>query len=182
MSFGMDSKEYLGDITKTPDEDYKYTLPFAKDKEVQVYQGYGGGFSHQGENAIDFGLNVGEQVFAARSGIVYKVEESHSKSCKERSCLEYNNVIMVYHEDGTSAEYVHLKKNGSAVKVGDLVDKGQLIGYSGNTGWSSGPHLHFMVFVFDKTGDRNSLKTKFVTEESDSSILKEKLFYRRPTD
>jgi murein DD-endopeptidase MepM/ murein hydrolase activator NlpD len=179
MSFGMESSVYIGDITLKPDLEYLYALPFSKEEQVQVYQGYNGSFSHSGENAIDFGLEIGEKVTAARGGIVYKVIDSNSKSCKEKSCMKYNNVIMIYHEDGTSAEYVHLKHNGAVVNKGDKVEKGDLLGFSGNTGWSSGPHLHFMVSQFTKKGDRKSLKTMFVTDIKNGIYLKEKQFYKR---
>ncbi|MFT4535038.1 MAG: murein DD-endopeptidase MepM/ murein hydrolase activator NlpD [Saprospiraceae bacterium] len=180
MTFAMDSKVYMGDITLKPDLNYVYALPFSKEDKVQIYQGYNGSFSHSGEKALDFGLDIGDKVLAARGGIVYKVIDSNSKSCKDKSCMEYNNVVMVYHEaDGTSAEYVHLDHNGANVKVGDVINKGDVVGRSGNTGWSSGPHLHFMVYQFTKKGDRKSFKTLFATDEKNGVYLKEKQFYER---
>jgi murein DD-endopeptidase MepM/ murein hydrolase activator NlpD len=86
---------------------------------------------------------------------------------------------VIYHEDGTFAEYVHLKKDGAQVSVGDMVSAGDFIAYSGNTGWSSGPHLHFMVFQFTKEGTRKSFKTLFSTEAKNGVFLKEKMFYKR---
>ena len=178
MTFAMDSKVYVGDITLKPNLDYIYILPFSKEEKVQVYQGYNGSFSHSGEQAIDFGLEIGEKVIASRNGVVYKVVDSNSKSCKDKSCSQYNNLIMLYHEDGTFAEYVHLDYNGAKVKVGDFVKAGDLIGNSGNTGWSSGPHLHFRVFQFTKKGDTKSFKTLFKTDAKNGLYLKEKQFYK----
>lgn len=179
MTFAMDSKYFIGDITLKPDLDHVYSLPFSKKENVQVYQGYNGSFSHSGEKALDFGLEIGEKVTASRGGVVYKVVDSNKKSCEDESCAKYNNLVMVYHEDGTFAEYVHLKKDGVEVNVGDKISANDLIGYSGNTGWTSGPHLHYMVFQFTKEGTRKSFKTKFSTEAKNGVYLKEKAFYKR---
>lgn len=178
MSFGMESSILAGDITKEHDRDVVYQLPIKPEVPVQIYQGYDGKFSHQGEYALDFGLEVGDDVYAARGGIVSKVVEKHSKGCKRESCAKYNNVIHIYHDDGTFAEYIHLEENGALVEVGDSVNAGDLIGKSGNTGWSSGPHLHFMVFNF--RGDKRvSIKTRFMTSKDPAVYLKEKEYYQR---
>ena len=175
----LESYVYIGDIRQDHDDKYLYELPFESGQSFVVSQGYNGRFSHQGENAIDFGMEVGEKVFAARGGIIYKVVEEHSKSCNRSSCQKFNNYITVYHSDGTFSEYSHLKKNGAKVKEGDLVETGDFIGYSGNTGWSSGPHLHFVVYKYNEKGQRITLKTKFKTVEKGSTILKENKEYTK---
>jgi murein DD-endopeptidase MepM/ murein hydrolase activator NlpD len=57
------------------------------------------------------------------------------------------NLVRVLHSDGSMAVYAHLQENGVYVRVGDRVNVGQQIAASGNTGYSSGPHLHFGVQV-----------------------------------
>ena len=72
-----------------------------------------------------------------------------------------NYHILGMPSDGTFAEYTHIKKNGSKVTPGEVIKKGQHIGYSGNVGWSTGPHLHFIVFL-QRFNDRETLPTKFL--------------------
>ena len=179
IGLGLESIIYIGDVLNQTASDHIYELPFASGMTYQISQGYNGRFSHKGVNAIDFAMDVGEKVYAARAGIVYRVVEKNSKSCQHSSCQEYNNYIMVYHDDGTFSEYSHLKYNGANVNVGDRVEAGDFIGYSGNTGWSSGPHLHFVVYKYDQKGNRQSLKTKFRTRTQGDVLLKENENYSK---
>lgn len=144
------------------DENYIYDLPFKTSNKFKIFQGYNGTFSHQNENSLDFTMPVGTEIMAIREGVVIKVIEKNNKNCGKEECKKYNNLIIIYHPDGTFAEYAHIKYNGSKVKVGDEVSKGQLIGFSGNVGWSTGPHLHLVVFK-QKLNRRETLKTKFRT-------------------
>ena len=176
----LDSFIYTGDVRSKHDNKYVYELPFSPSKSYLVSQGYNGRFSHQGENAIDFAFDIGEKVFAARGGIVYRVVEKNSKSCRQSSCQDYNNYITVYHSDGTFSEYSHLKYNGAEVNEGDQIEAGDFIGYSGNTGWSSGPHLHFVVYKYNEKGQRETLKTRFKTLEKEKAYLKEQKSYSKP--
>ena len=159
------------------DINYVYDLPFTRSNEFKVHQGYNGTFSHQNQNALDFTMPVGTEITAIRDGTVIKVEESNTKNCGTEKCKKYNNLILVYHSDDTFAEYVHLKHKGSKVKVGDKVKKGKIIAYSGNTGWSTGPHLHLVVYK-QKMMNRKTLKTKFRIDNGDKiEYLKEKSTY-----
>ncbi|EZH73010.1 hypothetical protein ATO12_18510 [Aquimarina atlantica] len=164
---------------KKYDTSFKYYLPFKKGEEYWLSQGYNGATSHQNENALDFKMPVGTKIYAARDGVVVDIEESFSKSCTSADCAKYNNFILVYHSDGTFAEYTHIKKNGAQVNIGDQIKIGQFIGYSGDVGWATGPHLHFIVF-FQRLKERITLKTKFLTGKGKQAIaLKEKEKYRR---
>ncbi len=179
--FGMKTRSNLGDhTTKNYDRDFQYHLPFKSAKNVLIGQGYNGNFTHHNENALDFDLRVGEEVYAARGGVVIEVVEKNSRSCtSSHKCANYNNYIIVYHEDGTFAEYVHLKQSGSKVKVGERVKTGQLIGYSGKTGFASGPHLHFAVYL-QELGGRETLRTQFLVEDGTKlASLREGESYRK---
>jgi murein DD-endopeptidase MepM/ murein hydrolase activator NlpD len=128
---------------------YNYGLPFLKNKRYKVSQGQDTDFTHKGsfsKYAIDFKMDVGQTVCAIREGVVVKVTQHHTKGGASKKYYPYANLIIIYHEDGTFAQYVHLKHKGSLVKVGDTVKKGQPIGLSGNTGQSTAPHLHFAVY------------------------------------
>ena len=130
-----------------PDLDYLYRLPFKKDKKYEVSQSFNGKVSHQSKRskyAIDFQLNIGEPVYAARGGTVIKVIDWFTKQ-GGKELRNAANKILILHSDGTIAAYAHLDYKGSLVKEGDIVIKGQEIGASGLTGYTNGPHLHFVV-------------------------------------
>ena len=88
----------------------------------------------------------GTEIRAARAGVVVNVRQDVAVGGPDLALKKDFNYVIVRHDDGTFAEYNHLQKNGVRAKVGQKVDVGALLGLSGNTGFSSGPHLHFAVF------------------------------------
>lgn len=177
MSYRYSFNYNVGDILNAKhDDSYEYLLPFPSGKSYVVGQGYGGRFSHQNMNCLDFNMDIGSKVCAAREGTVIRVKEDSNTGCLTARCQGKANYIVIYHEDGTSARYIHLKHNGSKVKVGDQVKAGEVIGYSGNTGWSSGPHLHFEV---DQPGKNimYTVPTKFKTKKGLVANMKEGATY-----
>lgn len=146
------------------DSGYIYTLPFETGKKVFVVQGYETLFSHKKLKALDFKVKNGTKVHAARGGIVTAARGNSDKRGLKPENLMDGNYIYIRHEDGTEANYWHFKKDGVLVKVGDTVRTGQLIGLSGNTGFSAFPHLHFEVNGMDAAGNYTSLPTRFYTQ------------------
>ena len=177
-AFNFRYDKNLGDATLINyDKNYAYALPFSPGAAYRMSQGYNGRFSHTGENSIDFTMPEGSAVTAMGDGIVVKVVQYNKSGCPREECKPMNNTITIYHEDGTLAEYAHLQYMGAKVKVGDKVHAGQVIGLSGNTGWSSGPHLHVSVFRPTPQG-RETIQTLFKTE-SGAVFLKENETYRQ---
>jgi murein DD-endopeptidase MepM/ murein hydrolase activator NlpD len=167
---------YFGDAVNTPPQDHIYQLPYQKGERYLMSQGYNGSFSHQGENSLDFTMPSGTKICAARGGIVVDVKEDSNRGCPEKRCLDDANNILIYHEDGTFSEYAHLKRKGSLVKPGDQVKTGEVIGYSGDTGFSSGPHLHFEVFYYEKD-KKITVPTQFNLEGGKTDYLEEGFEY-----
>ncbi|WP_248723925.1 M23 family metallopeptidase [Seonamhaeicola sp. ML3] len=128
---------------------HNYALPFPKGKRYKIIQGYNGSFTHNTDFSrytIDFNLKIGDTITASRSGIVIKVIDTHNKQGTTKKYKPYGNFIMIYHNDNTFAQYVHLKQHGALVKKGDSISINQPIGISGFTGLTTTPHLHFGVF------------------------------------
>ena len=161
------------------DTNYIYDLPFSPGSTEFVSQGYLGNLSHQNEYALDFNMEEGRAVFAARDGLVVKVVDHNHKSCIDESCTQFNNFITIQHLDGTYADYGHLQKNSAKVKVGDQVNTNTHIANSGRTGWATGPHLHLVIYIpsLDKV---KTIPTLFRIDEDKFEYLKAGKKYHRP--
>ncbi|TVQ14763.1 MAG: M23 family metallopeptidase [Balneolaceae bacterium] len=139
---------FFGDPANTRHRDsHVYLLPYRHGETYPVLQGYNGRFSHQNEYSIDFRMPEGTPVHAAREGTVIFVKDDSNRGGPDPQYRADGNYISILHDDGTFAEYVHLRFRGSRVKTGDRVRAGDHIAYSGNTGFSTTPHLHFSVKV-----------------------------------
>jgi len=99
-----------------------------------------GAYNGRGHNGVDFGIPVGTPVKTAGSGTV----EAVGNTDEVKGCYSYGKWVLVKHTTGLSTLYAHL----SVIKTtaGQEVAVGDIIGYSGNTGYSTGPHLHFTVY------------------------------------
>ena len=153
-----------GGRQKSPPKPYLYALPYA-DGPHRVRQAFLGRFSHysgsQDEYAVDFSMPVGTRVMAARSGIVVALRSDAKLGGKSQEYKKDYNYIVIRHDDGTYAEYLHLDQDGVQVHAGDSVSTGQAIGLSGETGYTSEPHLHFAVFNTVTGRERKTIPIEF---------------------
>ena len=137
---------------------FTYEVPLlGPAKRARVVQGPGGAFSHTdrfNRYAIDYGVPVGTPVAAARAGTVATIEQGFTEAGTDPSFAKKGNSIRILHDDGTWSYYGHLEPRSARVRIGDHVEAGQVLALSGNTGWSSGPHLHFAVMA-----NRDDLET-----------------------
>jgi len=159
-----------GDTSKTPDANCSYSYPFSPSETYTISQGPGGSFSHASIFAYDFLMPVGTAVAAAREGIVALIKADGEPGGADKRFTEEANFISILHADGTVANYFHLQKNGVKVQEGQVVKRGEIIGFSGNSGFSSGPHLHFEVTRPSLSADKN--KWVVFTWESSPALLK----------
>lgn len=143
------------------DSSYIYSLPFAKGSKFLLIQAYNSSMSHKDEISLDFKMKKGSKVCAARAGIVTAVEEDNDEGGLKEEYLSKGNHIIITHNDGSEAMYWHLQKDGALVNVGDSVKTRQLIGYSGNTGYTAFPHLHFQVY----NHNGKNIATRFYTKK-----------------
>lgn len=127
------------------DSSYVYWLPYQNGTKHLFVQGANSKFSHKDELSFDFKMAKGSRVCAAREGVVIATKNDSDKGGLKDEYLDDGNHIIIRHVDGSVGQYWHLEQNGVLVQVGDSVRKGQIIGLSGNTGYTAFPHLHFQV-------------------------------------
>ncbi len=163
-----------------------YSLPIEKGTSTTILQGYKGKITHNSElnlYALDFSMPTGTKVLAARKGIVI----SSRSDMKQGGFLpaltdateSMGNYVMVLHDDGTVAHYYHLQCGGTSLRKGDQIEEGDLIGYSGTTGYSKTPHLHFVVRVpaAEFSYGKVTVPTLFKINSQKNIQLKEGLTY-----
>jgi murein DD-endopeptidase MepM/ murein hydrolase activator NlpD len=143
------------------DNSFVYSLPFAKGSKYLLIQAYNSKMSHRNELSLDFKMKKGRKICAARGGVVITVKEDSDAGGLKDEYLSQGNHIIIKHDDGSTAMYWHLQKNGVIINEGDTIIQGQHIGYSGNTGYTAFPHLHFQVQ--DKNG--RDIATRFNTKK-----------------
>ena len=148
--FTLQYRYMIGQPLSDYSSSHHYLPPIAPGSHFQITQAFGGAFSHQDEQnryAIDIKMPVGTPVYAARGGIVMEVEDDYFKSGTRQAYANKANSIRILHDDGSMAIYAHLQLEKAQVSPGVQVSAGDLIGYSGNTGFTTGPHLHFAIQV-----------------------------------
>ena len=126
-----------------------YRAPFAVANSYPISQAYPYAMTHttlDSHHAVDIAMPVGSDVYAARAGTVIDVASTNFRGGLDTSLSGAEaNLIRILHDDGTYAVYAHLNWNTIRVRPGDEVARGEYIADSGNTGFSTGPHLHFAV-------------------------------------
>jgi murein DD-endopeptidase MepM/ murein hydrolase activator NlpD len=139
----------IGDPATIHQPTYLYRVPIAVARDFQVTQAFPDVSTHSTPDsfyAVDMAMPIGTDIFAARGGIVIDVADSNFRAGLDRvRDAPAANVVRILHDDGTYAIYAHLSWNSIRVRVGDRVSRGDYIADSGNTGFSTGPHLHFAV-------------------------------------
>jgi len=163
---------HFGRSDAEPDPNAAYRLPFEDGQSYPVTQAYGGKLtSHNNrENlyAVDFAMPIGSPIVAARAGVVIDVTLAYDEGGYDIRFLDKANTIAIVHDDGSVAEYAHLSRGPALVKPGQRVAAGTLLGYSGNSGYTSGPHLHFIVSkpeVHDGKVSRVSVPVMFYADD-----------------
>ncbi len=135
-------------------------------------QGVGGHLTHYFSgnlHAIDFRCQEGTPLLAVEDGVVVQVTDGNTLTgIGVSNMFKWNSILLRHESDAESSpiyiEYVHIKS--SSVAVGDIVKKGDRIGFSGGVGFSPEPHLHFSVF---KSDEADALSVGFYFEGKDGS-------------
>lgn len=125
-------------------------IPVPDKGKFRVSQSFGGAFSHRSESsyhAVDIAMQVGDDIVAARDGTVITVKDDYHMGGQTDYFLDKANLVRVLHSDGSFAVYGHILLGSAEVAPGDRVVAGQKLARCGSSGFSTGPHLHFVVQV-----------------------------------
>lgn len=148
-AFRLDIKAVPGTPNARHRAEYPYAWPLPND-QGHIEQGFGGTSSHSdAENfyAIDIAADPGTTILAARGGMVMAVEDRFTQGGEDPSLKTKANYVRILQDDGSMAVYAHLLPHSLRVSPGQPVNAGQPLASVGQTGYASGPHLHFAVQV-----------------------------------
>lgn len=156
----------LGKPIDKPKEQY-IPLPYLRGKQFRISQGFNGKYSHTGRGsryAVDIAMPIGTTIAAVKSGIVADLRDDFAMGGPTNYFLDKANHVTVMHKDGSYAIYAHILYGSAKVSVGDAVNVGDALARVGNTGFSTGPHLHF-VLSYNSGKGSYSIPFKFKTAE-----------------
>lgn len=160
--FSLRTTFKIGDPDAVPDLKVLYRLPFQDGLQFRVSQANGGPITTHNEKgamyAVDFPMPVGTPIVAARGGTVIDIVRPNKEGSKQAQFLDKANYVRILHDDGIWATYAHLLHFTSELYLGQRVKAGDPIGQSGNSGYSSGPHLHFVI---QKNGGKSDISIPF---------------------
>jgi len=156
------SKTLVDNLASKPDFTYRwitgdpkaqvdhsvYQFPSNTGKALKITQSFNGKFSHfqtPNKYAVDIAMPVGTDITAARAGVVVATKDNFHMSGKTRYFVDKANYVKVLHTDGTFATYAHILQDTVVVSPGDKVEVGDKLARSGSSGYSTGPHLHFVI-------------------------------------
>jgi len=147
-SYHYRARAALGDPAAVHQPEPPYAPPFAAGQRFLISQAFNGTFSHQhpqSRYAVDIGLPLGTPVRAARAGVIMEVAGDFFDGGLDPKYQTRANAVRLLHDDGTMAVYAHLHPDSIRISPGQRVERGAWLANSGNTGFSTGPHLHFVI-------------------------------------
>lgn len=148
FSFRLAYRQMIGPPLDQLPAEVDYYPPFPLGLSFPISQGFDDDTTHKeppNQFAVDIVMPVGTPILAARAGRVMEMEDDFHGAAQLERYLARSNHVRILHDDGTMAVYAHLQPNSLRVRQGARVSRGQWIANSGNTGYSNGPHLHFVI-------------------------------------
>jgi len=166
LESGVNISSLLGDPDKEI-KDVDLTLPFPEAHTYRIIQGNNTDHTHNTDwsrYAVDFDLKTNDTICAATDGYIVGLIDQYALGGKGDKWKPFSNFITLYEpKSGIYTQYVHFKQNGSLVKVGDKIFRGQPIALSGLTGQTDIEHLHFNCLVPDNSkGGLKSIPHQFI--------------------
>ncbi|MEI8075983.1 MAG: peptidoglycan DD-metalloendopeptidase family protein, partial [Bacteroidota bacterium] len=156
------SRYELGVLNRDAPLDNAFLIPFPAGQKARVCQSPDGTINtHKTRpEAIDFCIAEKSPIIASKDGIVIALVQHYTLGGLDPALYNKANYIDILHDDGLISDYGHIFPNSSTLKVGDHVNKGDVIALVGNVGFSGAPHLHFEVKQLTETTDEYNERHK----------------------